>query len=541
MTDVVPTAAPSPPTGGIVRLLRARLAWIVAVTALVTSSAAAFSMLQTPIYESTARVVVLPEVKSAGPAPQPPSMGTEKELVASEVVASPAARNLGVGVAELLDGVQVGVPVDTQVLEITYSSDRPAEARRRAQALANAYVAYKDSQPINTLPERARLITPAVLPASPSRPNIPLNVAAGLLVGLVLGFLTALVRDRLDDRVRGAGELEQRGLAVLAVVPRSQEPAPAPDVLVVRAPDSPAAQAYGSLSEQVLVGTGTVPAVVVVTSAVQEEGTSSVSANLAAAVALSGRQVAVVDADARPSRGQPAGLKDWPGLLDVLSHRAPLPAALQPTRVPRLKLLAVGHRTAGSPAQLVGSRWAEISAALARSFDLVVVAAAPILASADGLRAAHGADGVVVVVHDRLSSRSDLDRVVMELGRVQAPVLGCVLIERARSWGRLRRPLRHLRRGPKAQRRADHPDDYARQLSPGIPPEPPSVDQPSSAEVRAEAETVPQAEAAAGQPNGAVPQPQGDVRQPHVHVPEAHENGQGQLDADMLREGGRER
>lgn len=444
--DTAPAVAAAP-AGGITRLLRVRFGWIVAVTLLATVSAGAFSLSQTPIYESTARVVVLPEVKPAGPAPQPPSMGTEKELVGSDVVASGAARALGVSVAELLDGLTVTVPVDTQVLAISYRSSSPSQAQRRAQAFANAYVAYKDSQPIITLPERARVITPAQLPGWPSRPNIPLNVAAGLIVGLLLGFLAALLRDRLDDRVRGASELEDRGLPVLTVLPPT---GPASDLAILHAQDSPVARAYTALGQQVLHGLLDArkgqDATVVMTSVGPDERTSSVSVNLAAALAISGGRVAIVDARRRPerTRGEAEATDDPPGLVEVLTAGAQLTAVLQPTRVPQLSLLETGSRTSGATDQLIGPRWPETSAALSRSFDVVVISAAPILDSPDAVRLAHGAAGVVVIVHDGRSTRSELDRVVLEAGRLGTAVLGFVLIERARGWQRLRAHLRWL-------------------------------------------------------------------------------------------------
>jgi len=441
-----------------------RFGWIVTVTFLATVSAGAFSLLQTPVYESTARVVVLPEVKPAGPAPQPPSMGTEKELVASDVVASGAARVLGVSVAELLDGLTVTVPVDTQVLAISYRSSSPSEAQRRAQALANSYVAYKDSQPIITLPERARVISPAQVPDWPSRPNIPLNIAAGLFVGLLLGLLAALLRDRLDDRLRGASELEHRGLPVLTVLPPTP---PASDLAVLDAHDSPVARAYTALGQQVLqglVGTPNAPdATVVVTSVGPDERTSSVSVNLAAAVAISGGRVAIVDAEGRPrrTRGEAEATDDPPGLLDVLTARAQLSAVLQPTRIPQLTLLGIGRRTSGATDLLIGPRWPETSAALSRSFDVVVVTAAPILSSPDTVRLANGAAGVVVIVHNGCSTRSELDRVVLEVGRLRTAVLGFVLIERARG----RQRLRALRRWLQPKHRTADADRDARQLA----------------------------------------------------------------------------
>src|SRR5829696_462718 len=463
MTDV-----PVPGPGRVrSRVVRTRLGWIIGVALAATLSSLAFSLAQAPTYRSTAEVVVGFEVRPDGPTPQLADMGTEKALVTSQLVAGKAATNLEIPVADLVTGVSVAVPVDTQILHITSSSRSPAEAQRRAQGLAAAYVAYKSSPPFRTIPQRAYIATPAALPLSPSSPNTRLTVVAGLVVGLVLGLLAALVRDRLDDRVRGADELEGRGLPVLATVPPSHELAPAPEVLVMRAPDSAAARAYGSLGEQVLAATCAVaPAIVVVTSARPERATSSVAANLAAALALNGRQVVIADADTRPSRGESAGMPDRPGLLDVLAHRVRAEEALQPTRVPRLQLLAVGHRTPGSPAQLVGSRWTETSTRLATSFDLVVVAGAPILVSADGLRVAHKSAGVVLVVQDRHSTRSDLERAVVELTRVGAPVLGCVLIQRDRRWRSLLRPLRHHRRERSAQQRSrENPSDYARQLA----------------------------------------------------------------------------
>ncbi|HEY6748325.1 MAG TPA: Wzz/FepE/Etk N-terminal domain-containing protein [Mycobacteriales bacterium] len=512
--DDTGTAASGPARGGAVRLLRVRLVWILAVTAIVAGTTVVLTLSQQPVYKSTARVVVLPEVKAGTPTPPLPSMGTEKELVTSELVASRAAAALRVPIADLTAGTEVTVPVDTEVLDITCSSGDPGEAQRRAQALAEAYVTYKATQPIPTLPEQARVMTPAARPGAPSEPKVPLNLAAGVLVGIVLGFLTALVRDRVDGRVRGPVELEQRGLPALAVVRPSRDLAPAPDVLVLRAPDSAAAQAYGALGEQILVATQDAPtATVVVAGAGPEWGTSSVAANLAATLALSGRRVVIVDADTRPARAEPAGLENRPGLLDVLAHHVPLQEVLQQTRVPRLTLLPLGHRTPASPTQLVGSRWAQTSATLAKSFEIVIVAAAPLLTSANGVRVAHGATGVVLVVHDRQSARADLDRAVTELLRVEAPVLGCVLIEPARRWSLLPRPLRRLRRGSALQRRLDHPEDYARELSP-------EAGGPDGDVVSPEARTA---------------DPEGTPHPP-VEEPRVAQNGQGRLDPDTLHE-----
>jgi Mrp family chromosome partitioning ATPase len=475
MTDVGSGQPPPTAAGGIGRLLRARIAWILAVTFVVSLSAAVFSLRQAPVYSSTARVVVVPEVKTGGPTPQAPSMGTEKEIASSEVVVSRAAAVLDVPVAELQAGLTVTVPVDANILDFKYASVNAEEAQRRAQQLALSYVEYKDSQPIQTVPERASIITKASLPSAPVQPNTPVNVIAGLVVGLVLGFLTALVRDRLDDRVRGPGDLEQHGFPVLAVVPPTGDRT-APKIVVVAAPDSAAAQVYGMLGEKILLAMrGVQGATIAVTSAVEDEGKSSVAANLATALALGGKRVVLIGADVQLPHLDSFGFDDWPGVLEVLAGRVPLSAALQPTRVPGLRLLTVGPPRPGAPTQVVAAHWADLVADLRRTADLVVVGAAPLLASADSLRVIQGADAVVISIGDRRSTRSNVERAAVELRRAGARVLGCVVTEQARRrWV----PRRRRHRQDEADQ-ADH--QLAAPASMSM-----LIDQQHLAEVRAE-------------------------------------------------------
>ena len=154
--DITDSPARGRPTSSMGRLVRVRLTWIAGVTLVAVASAAAFSWVQTPVYKSAAEVVVLPLV-SPGATPQPaPEMATEKELVTSDVVASIASRRLRIPTGQLRGQVSVAVPADTQMMEITCSAADPPAARACAQEMAEAYVQYKDTQPISTVPERAR-------------------------------------------------------------------------------------------------------------------------------------------------------------------------------------------------------------------------------------------------------------------------------------------------------------------------------------------------------------------------------------------------
>ena len=138
----------------------------------------------------------------------------------------------------------------------------------------------------------------------------------------------------------------------LTVVPATDGPARSD---VVGATDSPGAQAYGVLGEKVLLAARAFGGIVAITSAVEDEGKSSVAANLAIALALGGKRVMLVRADTHPPRTGAFEVDDWPGLLDVRSGRVPLSTALRPTHVPTLKLLGVGQASPGVPPRVAAS------------------------------------------------------------------------------------------------------------------------------------------------------------------------------------------
>src|ERR1022692_1306200 len=124
------------------RFLRVHLLWILLVTGAVVGGATAISWSRNPVYKSHVDVLVQPRLFTQTSAPQAPDMGTEKAVASSGVVLENASSSLGISAAELHSGLSVGVPLQTDILRISYASTDPAQAQRRAQAVADAYVAY---------------------------------------------------------------------------------------------------------------------------------------------------------------------------------------------------------------------------------------------------------------------------------------------------------------------------------------------------------------------------------------------------------------
>ena len=154
------------------RFLVAHAVWILVVTLAAVAAADAFVYHQRPVYRSTAVVNVEPPAASASSG-NPPDMATEESQVGSQAVLARAARQLRVPPATLASGLSVNVPSTTTLLQIGYSDPVPAVAQQRAQAIAQAYVAYRSPRPArvrgpaapSTAPT-AVLVTPAALPSA---------------------------------------------------------------------------------------------------------------------------------------------------------------------------------------------------------------------------------------------------------------------------------------------------------------------------------------------------------------------------------------
>ena len=449
------TGVPRP----VPRFLLAHLRWILFVAFVVTAGAAAFSWSREPMYQSQVDVLVEPHVTSQVAAPQPPDMGTEKAIASSGVVLAMASSALHVPTHELYVGLSVTVPVDTHVLQVTYTGRNPREASRRAQGLADAYIAFQARQqpgvPANAgQSDKSKtnlaagtvqgiIITPAAVPGSPATPNHMVDITVALIVGLGLGVATAMVRDRFDDRLRGPDDFEaQAGAPVLALIPafRSARGDPAGRLVMLRSRRSLVADAYRNLRTLLLLtATRKGAKTILITSPAGRE-TPTTAANLAVALAQSGRHVVLLCADLRaPQMHRVFDVDNEVGLTAVVDGRRTLSQAIVATEVERLSLLPTGAPTDDPGAVLQAPALQTVLNALRQSADIVVVEAPPVLAGAEARVLTDLVEMVLLVVDSRRSTRSQARAAVRQLEQVREKLVGCALVNVGR---RRRRQLR---------------------------------------------------------------------------------------------------
>jgi Mrp family chromosome partitioning ATPase len=406
----------------------------------------------------------------------------------------------------LAANVSVEVPANTSVLVITFAAPTAAAAQAGSRAFATSYLKNRDdstraliSQQIATLnqklgqlnaqlgqvnrmlaplrasdPSRAdldnqrsilstqiddltgqlnqltttavsggRIIRDADLPVAPTKPNQPLNLASGAMVGLILGVGAALLRERLDKRVRRASDLPRRlDVAVLAALPGRVRPR-LDDVF---APFGTGGRIFNRLRNEILAS---VPApagidaraalsgqVVVVTGASRGAASTVVATNLAAAFARTSAETVLVSAHLPDSIIETAslnrilGVRSMPGLSDVLAGRVSLSTAMQ--RAPRHPSLSVittgGTASAGG---LLQSQSLRDTLALLRERAAYVVIEAPSTAtSADAQSLASLADAAILAVELRRTTNDEVLDAADQLRRVGTPLLGAVVLPR---------------------------------------------------------------------------------------------------------------
>jgi capsular exopolysaccharide synthesis family protein len=385
-------------------------------------------------------------------------MGTEKGIVSSGAVLSLASKSLLIPVNKLQHGLSVTVPADTNLLVISYSDADPQVAQSAAEAIAHAYVAYRTSTNQQTTTRagtappspagavQATVVTDAALPTSPVNPNRLLIIGAAAALGVALGIGLALLRDWLDDSLRDHVDLEIQAnapvLAEIPTMPRGRHGVVDP-LAVIGSPNSRVANAYLGLRTRVLHAAASREAKTILVTSPGGEDKATVAANLAAALALSGRKVVLVCADPRWGRADALfGMDREAGLTSIVHGHAKLAGTLRATALRKLRVLPSGPAYADSSSVSQSTAFRGLLRKLTRVVDFVVIDAPPVLTSPDTGALVETGVMLLLVADARATTRARARAAANELGHVHDSVVGWVL-DHERGVRRLAEPSGH--------------------------------------------------------------------------------------------------
>jgi len=261
------------------------------------------------------------------------------------------------------------------------------------------------------------------------KPGVVRMLVMGFLAGLIFGMLLLFVIDQLDDRVASFVEFQTRfNEKVLAQIPRDKVGSEVGPLQ----PDDPRhafAEALRSLRSSIffMPVEGIAPKVFLVTSAVPNEGKSTVATNLAITMALANSRVLLVDGDLR--RGaihEVFGLSNQRGFSDVLREGVGLMSTIQPTYVPDLFLLPRGT-VVSNPGELYLSKSADqFLKDVYEDYDYIVIDSSPVMAADDTTSLAPKVDATLFVFRFTHSSSRTSRKAIELLRDRQSNVLGVI-------------------------------------------------------------------------------------------------------------------
>lgn len=261
----------------------------------------------------------------------------------------------------------------------------------------------------------------------PPRRAVAIGVPAA--IGLVAGLALAWLLEVRDKTIRSEAQLRALEQApVLAMVPFDRRLREGPRGRRVAA-SSAGLEAFRQLRTNLeFIDVSSPVQILVVTSAVAQEGKTTTAINLASALVAADRRVLIVEADLRrPTLDDHFKLRSPMGLTDVIVGNGEIEAAMQPVGVNGLMLLPSG-KLPPNPSELLGSdAMVQLLERLRARFDVVIVNTPPLLPVTDAAVLSAHADGVLVVVRAGRTTRHQLSLAMRTLDVVGARVLGTVL------------------------------------------------------------------------------------------------------------------
>lgn len=365
------------------------------------------------------------------------------KIVTSPLVLNPVIDQLGLSkrADDLAGSVSASSPLNTSLINVNVSATDPAIAAATADAIANQFkdVIGQLETPADggSSTVKVSVVRPATAPVDPSSPNLKLDVALGLLIGLALGICIAILREVLDTRVRDADDVARVTTASVIGAIGYDEDAPRHPLIVQTSPHSQRSEAFRRLRTNLqFLDIADRPHSIVVTSSLPGEGKSTTALNVAITLAEAGSRVALVDADLRrPSVAKYMGLEGSAGLTTVLIGRAAVEDVIQPWGNGQLHVLPSGQ-VPPNPSELLGSTsMAQLLQKLTDNYDMVVVDTPPLLPVTDAAILAKLTGGALLVVGADKLHRNQLGESVGALETVGARILGIVLNRQARKQG----------------------------------------------------------------------------------------------------------
>lgn len=277
-----------------------------------------------------------------------------------------------------------------------------------------------------------QIIDRAVPAGGPSSPKVMLNLAAGLVAGVGLGFGFVFLLAFFDDRIKTMSDVEDTlGLPIMGVIPKflGKKDFHERATAVISQKNSHVTESFRSLySSLQILQEGRDAKTILVTSTIPGEGKSTISSNLAQSFASHGSKTLLIDCDLRlPNVARLLQLEGEKGLLDHFKDDIPVADLLVERYEHNLDVLPV-YGQSRNPIQILNSKkFEEMLSSLCELYDKIILDSPPVGAVSDALNLLSQADGVLYVISYNTVKMRAAQGSVRRIAETQTPILGSVL------------------------------------------------------------------------------------------------------------------
>jgi len=291
----------------------------------------------------------------------------------------------------------------------------------------------ESSQAVDYKKANARILDHALVPKFPFKPNKKRFIILAFVGGLFLGILLAFLNETLNRTIKSSEDVEtklgQANLGLLPLMKADKKGADSPAFPILDSRYTGFAESIRTIrTGLVLSGLDNPHKIILVTSSVPGEGKTTVSTNLAVAMAQMEKTLLIGADMRRPSLTRACGLApDLPGLSEVVAGEINFKESIQINEETGLHILH-GGMIPPNPLELLSSeRFGSVIEVLEKYYDRIVIDSPPVQAVSDALVLSKYAKAVVYVVEADKTHEQIVKNGLKRLMQYNAPLAGIVL------------------------------------------------------------------------------------------------------------------
>ncbi|WP_337865921.1 polysaccharide biosynthesis tyrosine autokinase [Ignavibacterium sp.] len=314
-----------------------------------------------------------------------------------------------------------------------------ARFQRNRESLEKLYILVEEryqealineqSQPGNVL-----IIDDARKPDFPAKPNRPLIILVGILIGFGLAFTYVFTKNYFDNKIKTPEDIQKKNINVLAWIPEIEginvNGTSKNEFVVASTPDSIPSESFRALRTRVQFSRPDKENLktILITSPAPQEGKSTISINLGGSFALANKKTLIVDADLRRPQLHKVFERDKiPGVVDYLVGNAKLEEIIHRTKVDNLFFITSGTIPPNPAEMLDSSEMINFLSKVREMFDYVIIDSPPIVAVTDAEILARKVDGTILVCSAQITEIEMLTRATELLKNDNSNLIGAVL------------------------------------------------------------------------------------------------------------------